>query len=835
MTILFIVESPGKIKKISQILGKNYIVKASVGHIRDLDPNKMSIDIDNYFEPIYIIMKHDVVKNLKNAMKNVDMVYLAADSDREGEQIAQSLYDVLKPKKYKRLRFNAITKTAITDAIKNADKIDKNLVDAQKARRVLDRLYGYLISPILQKQLGGKLSAGRVQSVAAKIVIDKENEIENFIDKNSDSSFFKVNGLFSGIKATLYESSNKKSYLLEKPFKGKIAQLSIVDENEDEPNLNVIIFMKKCLKSEFMIHAVFDKIANKSPTPPFTTSTLQQEANRKFGMSVDLTMKIAQKLYEEGYITYMRTDSVEISQDGHKEIKKVIEKEYGEEYYQKNVYKNKSVSAQMAHEAIRPTHPDILSLEKELDDKYQIKLYKLIWQRTIASQMKPAKINITTIQISISKFIKEKIEPFYYFQGQIEKIIFPGFMLVYMESIDDPEDNSMIMTLPKWTNFKGKIPSIGTKLFMEEIIAKQEYMKPPPRYSEASLVKKLEELGIGRPSTFVNTIKTIIMREYIKIDDVPGIKKEITVYTIKSNKSNKSKNKKSLMTIFEDKNTILLGKETKKIIPTNLGITVNNFLVENFTEMMDYKFTAKIEEELDAISNGSKVWQNVIKKFYAKLYPNVEKLSVNKGIFKSPERLIGIDNDGVEIYAINTKYGPKIKKMIGNKTIYGDIDKPLTIDTIKIKDAIKIFKYPELLGKYKTNEVFLKKGKFGMFISCGNDNYSIGKELPNDFNIKKAIEIIEKNNAKKIAEFNITNNKKKIRAIVLNGKYGPYVQVIEKNKKKNYPVPRNMNPKNITEKNIISIMSKKISNQKNNKKKYSGSKNNKNNKNTKKY
>ena len=349
MTILFIVESPGKIKKISQILGKNYIVKASVGHIRDLDPNKMSVDIDNYFEPIYIIMKHDVVKNLKNAMKNVDMVYLAADSDREGEQIAQSLYDVLKPKKYKRLRFNAITKTAITDAIKNADKIDKNLVDAQKARRVLDRLYGYLISPILQKQLGGKLSAGRVQSVAAKIVIDKENEIENFIDKNSDSSFFKVNGLFSGIKATLYESSNKKSYLLEKPFKGKIAQLSIVDDNEDEPNLNVIIFMKKCLKSEFMIHAVFDKIANKSPTPPFTTSTLQQEANRKFGMSVDLTMKIAQKLYEEGYITYMRTDSVEISQDGHKEIKKVIEKEYGEEYYQKNVYKNKSVSAQMAH------------------------------------------------------------------------------------------------------------------------------------------------------------------------------------------------------------------------------------------------------------------------------------------------------------------------------------------------------------------------------------------------------------------------------------------------------------------------------------------------------
>ena len=461
----------------------------------------------------------------------------------------------------------------VTTAIKNAGEIDENLVNAQKARRVLDRLFGYMISPILQKQIGGSLSAGRVQSVAVRITVDKETEIKNFLTKNSDSSYFKVNGSFSGnLKASLQESIDKKPHELETAYRGRVAHMPLSDS--DDPNSDVVLFMKRCLKSEYVVHSVEDKMTTRSPSAPFTTSTLQQEANRKFGMSIDSTMKTAQKLYEAGFITYMRTDSVDISPEGHRDVKKVIESIYGQDYYQKNTYKNKAANAQEAHEAIRPTHPEMTDIKDETEDAYQIKLYKLIWQRTIASQMKPAKIKVTTIQISISRFIESKLSPFYYFQTQIETVVFPGFMKVYVESTDNDENNQDEVPVNK--NFTGKLPAVGSKVIMEEIIAKQEFLRPPVRYSEASLVKKLEELGIGRPSTYVNTIKTILNREYIKIGDVPGIKKDITIYTIKS------ENKKHVMEVYEESDTVLIGRETKKIIPTSLGITVNEFLMKYF-------------------------------------------------------------------------------------------------------------------------------------------------------------------------------------------------------------------------------------------------------------
>lgn len=821
MSILFLIESPGKIKKISSILGKDYIVKASVGHFRDLDPKKMSIDFDNNFEPIYIITKKDVVATLKSSMKNVKMVYIASDEDREGESIGDSIYQILKPKQYKRLRFNAITKKSILDAINNPGEINQNMVCAQKARRVIDRLYGYLISPILQRQIGGKLSAGRVQSVAAKIIIDKENEVKDFLEKNKDSTYFKVNGIFSKMKANLYLCEDNKPHLLDKSYKGKIAHLPLVDEDVNEnPNTIILEFLKNCQKSEFIVHAVFDKMAIRSSAPPFTTSTLQQEAHRKFGMSVDSTMRTAQKLYEGGFITYMRTDSVAISEEGQKDIKAIIEKEYGKDYYQKNIYKNKIANAAEAHECIRPTHADLLSIENESNDSYEIKLYKLIWQRTIASQMKPANINVTTIQISISEFISKKITPFYFFTSQVEKVIFAGFMKVYTESIDDPTDEEATNN-----DFKGKIPKVGDTLLMEEINAKQEYLRPPPRYTEASLVKKLEALGIGRPSTFVNTIKTIMSREYVTVGNVEGIKKNIMKFWIKK------KDKK----ISQESTSILLGKETKKIIPTPLGITVNDFLFKHFEELMDYKFTANMEEELDDISNGKKKWQKVVKKFYDKINPIIEELNKMQGGTRDAGRLLGKDKEGNEVYAVKTKYGPTVMKKTSDKPIYANLDNSLTLETVKLRDALKLFLYPKLLGEHENKEIWLHKGKYGFYLVHDKKNYAI-KVNDDNINLKIAIETINNVQQNNLGEFNITINKKSCQVFVKTGLYGPYVQVVSGKQKNNYPIPKNIEISKLDDQSIINLITRKNSvknsvkntptknSVKNTSKKYNGSK-----------
>jgi DNA topoisomerase-1 len=780
MSILVIVESPGKIEKIANFLGSKYIVKASFGIFRDLDPKQMSIDFDHHFEPIYIITKPDVVKTLKNALQKVNMVYLASDEDREGEAIAQSLLDTLKPKNYKRMHFNSITKSAIMEAVEHAGEINKNLVNAQKARRVLDRLYGYLISPLLSKYLGGALSAGRVQSVTVRLIVDKEKEIKSFMKENSGVSYYKVTGIFlDGLKAQLFLLKEKT-----KPYKGKNENL----ENKDD----VTAFLEKCLKSTFQIYSVESTTGLRSPSPPFTTSTLQQEAVRKLGMAIDRTMRTAQKLYEAGLITYMRTDSISISEEGHASIRKVIIKEFGEEYYQRTNYKNKVANAQEAHECCRPTHPDLLSVEGKVNDTDQIRLYKLIWQRTIASQMKKAKLKITTIQISISKYVD--VKPSYYFQTSLEKVIFAGFMKVYVESTE--EENGINK------NYHAEIPEEGETIMMEKIVAQEEYMKPPSRYTQASLVKKLEELGIGRPSTYVSTIKTIFDRDYVKIADIPGIKKKVNTYYIQTEKGEVIKK------IFEEEDEVLLGQEKNKIIPTNLGMTVTEYLEKHFEEMMDYQFTAKMEQELDDISNGDKVWYKVVKKFYDRLMKMIEKVGSQKSITKESEKILGEDKEGNKIYVVKTKFGPRLKKKIGKKFVYTKIEEPYTLDNITLKAAIKMFRYPKLLGEYKGKEVWLKKGEYGFYFVYHDQNYSLpGKN--EEITLEDAVNIIREKRANIIKEMEITENEKKVKIVIMNGPYGPYIQVKRKNKKINYPVPKNKDPKELTEEQILEIISKK--------------------------
>ena len=534
-------------------------------------------------------------------------------------------------------------------------------------------------------------------------------------------------------------------------------------------------------------------------------------------MSVDITMKIAQKLYEGGYITYMRTDSVTISDEGHAAIKDVILQEYGKEYYQKNIYKNKD-NSQCGHECIRPTHPDLLTLDEEVDDPSQIKLYKLIWQRTIASQMKQAKIKVNTIQIDISKYLDEKLTPYYYFQSQVEKVEFSGFMRVYVESRDDVEEEDPVAganQLAIFCKLKLKTNSIVT---MEEINAKQEYLRPVARYNEASLVKKLKGLGIGRPSTYVKTIKRIQEHEYVVVGDSPGIKKEIKTFSIKSS------NGKPIMEIFEDDSSILVGKEAKKLMPTKMGTIVCDYLLENFPELMDYEFTANLEAELDSIARGEKIWHKVVKKFYDKFNPIVINLSKLGGTLATiNQKSIGHDPEGNEIFVTKTKRGPCVIKKIGDKTIYADIERPLTLEKIKLNDALKLLaerekqlEYPKILGKYLKKDVQLCKGKLNFYLKYNGENCSIDPNIKKDISLEEAIKVICEKKSKRLAEFDLVENKKKIKAIVLNGKSNPYVSVMRGGKRTNYPLAKNTDVSKLTSNDILSIISKKQT--------YSGSK-----------
>lgn len=771
--ILVIVESPGKIKKINSILGKDYIVKASVGHIRDLDSSGLSIDVENGFSPTYIISKDKkgVVSDLKSNVKSCSEVILAADEDREGEAIAASLADVLKLKDPKRIVFNEITKTALENALKNPRKIDYNLVRAQETRRFLDRIVGYKLSPVLWSNIAMKLSAGRVQSVVVKVIIDKENEIQNL----NQEPYFKITGKFHSVddkknklSVVLYELDKNKS--TDKSIKGNLLKLKTVEDSEK--------LLKVLDKSEYSVKLIEDKISKRNPSAPFITSTIQQEASKKFSFNIKSTMSIAQKLYEGGHITYMRTDSTSLSDEALKACQDYIVKNYGKKYHNKKNYVSKSKNAQEAHEAIRPTHIEKSEIEGTPEEK---KLYSLIWKRTVASQMAAAEISVNNIYIDIIH--KKKIP--YYFLATNESIVFEGFLKVYNIKSEDDEDLQTSNT-----NFEK-----GTKLNYEEIECKEEYPKSIGRYNEASLVKKLEDLGIGRPSTYAAIISKIQERKYVDKVDLDGEEKNVNVAIMKPSNG-----------IKWSKSKTVLGKEKQKLIPTSIGKVVTEYLCDHFDKLMEYKFTANLEDDLDKIVDGKEKWDNVLKKFWDEFNPKVLNLISNgeSNNKLNSGRLLGtLPNSENEIFAAVARYGPVVKLVEGKDVKFAPISKPLTVDNITLEDAIKLFEYPKNLGKHNNKEVLLQKGKFGIYIKYNGKNYPLDNE---ETSLSDVIKIIEAKSRDILKEFDIKGKNYQIR----NGEYGHYVSFKTGTKMSFRSIPKDKNLDEITEDDIIEIVKKKV-------------------------
>ncbi len=758
---LVIVESPAKAKTIEKFLGKDYTVKSSQGHVRDLAQKEMSIDIENNYEPQYQISedKHKIVTELQKAVKSAEMVWLASDEDREGEAIAWHLHETLKlnPANTKRIVFNEITKNAILNAIENPRDIDMNLVDAQQARRVLDRLVGYEISPILWTKIKPALSAGRVQSVAVRLIVERENEIKAF----ETQCYFKVVAFFSA------QNSDGS------PVKELKAELSRRFATEDEARA----FLSSIKGANFKVKSVETKPGKRTPAPPFTTSTLQQEASRKLGYSVARTMQIAQQLYESGYITYMRTDSVNLSELALQMAKEVIDKEYGEKYVKVRHYHTKIKGAQEAHEAIRPTYMQNLTINADIAQR---KLYELIWKRAIASQMADAEMEKTTISISI-----DNVEETFECQG--EQILFDGFLKVYMESTDDEEENTEQgdNLLPHLTE--------GQALQLDLCEASQHYTQHPPRYTEAGLVKKLEDLGIGRPSTYAPTISTILKREYvIKEDHEPQVL-ESTVLTLNHNNIRKSTR------------TEKAGAEKGKLVPTDIGTVVNDFLMNHFNNIMDYNFTATVEKDFDEIAAGNKEWRTVIDQFYVPFHRNI-RLTQQTSHRTSGSRLLGQEpKSGKNVYAKIGRYGTLIQIGETNneeKPKFASMKRGQTIETITLEDALALFELPRTLGKFEDKEVIISIGKFGPYVRHNNKFYSLSKtDDPYDIELKRAIDIII---VKRAAE----EEKEKLKdhypheigildgdAVVSNiGRFGPYITY----RGENYRLEKTEDPLTIT-------------------------------------
>jgi DNA topoisomerase-1 len=805
--ILVVVESPGKIKKLQAILGDKYLVMASIGHILDLDPKKMSVDLEHNFEPTYKIIsnnksdKEPVVKDLRKAASKAADVLLAADEDREGEMIAWSVANVLglDMKKAKRITFNSITKTELEKAIKSPRTIDMNLVDAQKSRRILDRIIGFEISPILWKSIGASLSAGRVQSVVTRLLIDKELEIKDFFQQG-ESNYFKFTGCFQVNKskkllANLFAKIAKKE---KNAIKFERAKL----ETESQARNLIKLFMK----SGYTIKDIIEKDSLRYPSPPFTTSTLVQEASRKLGYTVKRTNSAAQKLYEAGYITYMRTDSVSLSVDALENIKKFVQSKYGKEFHRLINYEAKTKNTQEAHEACRPTDVFVENINAETKNKIgndEIKLYNLIWKRAVASQMQPASIKLTDIVIDADKVAN------YSFISQISNINFSGFLLVYnLKNIEKEEvkDADESEELDEDTIVDIKLPKIGTKLDVDNIMSEQEYQKPPTRYNEASLVNKLDpkNLNIGRPSTYGAIINTIQERGYVKIDNIEGIEKDSLV--MKWDGGNKLK---------EDIKKVIIGKENNKLIPTSLGTLVTDFLIKNFPDIVDYKFTSSMEESLDNIAEGKKVWTKILDNFYKKFHPVVQKLLESKTTVKSDmTRVLGNHPTlGFEIAATIARFGPVIKMCsTKSKCVYAPIKEPLTRDTITLADAVKLLEYPKNVGKHEGMEITLNKGKHGLYLKWGNVKASL-ENLPETIKIKdkekitleEAISVI-KEKRKNLLWEKIDG---KIIYSILLGPYGNYIDVNDtgkKIKKKNLRVP----VKDIEDKDIKNLTLEKV-------------------------
>ena len=764
---LVIVESPAKKKIIQGYLGKDFIVESSIGHIRDL-PSKggMSIDIQNGFAPNYVVSedKKKVVSLLKSAAKKVETVWLATDEDREGEAIAWHLTEALKldATKTKRIVFHEITKKAILKAVENPRTLDINLVNAQQARRVLDRLVGFELSPVLWRKVKQGLSAGRVQSVAVRLIVEREQEITDF----KSTSDFKVVIYLLNENGDVIKTEHPKRFV-----------------TYDEAHA----FMLNCKDADYSIKNLEKKAAKKSPTAPFTTSTLQQEASRKLGFSVNQTMMVAQKLYEQGKITYMRTDSVNLSQDALDAAENQITKLYGQEYSQRRTYSKKAKGAQEAHEAIRPSYMENKHVEG--DSSHQ-KLYDLIWKRTISSQMSDAKIDRTVVTVSLSNSSDNLIA-----RGEI--ITFEGFMKVYLEGKDDEVQSE-----------KGVLPTleIGEILDLKDGLASEQFSRHPARYTEASLVKKMEELGIGRPSTYAATITTVQKRGYVEKDTRDGYERISKVIELKNNQ-------------LEAKEiSSITGAEKNKLFPTDIGIVVTDFLIDNFSDVMQYSFTASVENEFDEIAEGKKVWNEMIANFYKGFHDQVNVVTDSSGKALG-ERLLGIDSkSGKNLYARIGPFGPMV--VLGEKSEDEDAPKPKyasllkgqTIQTITLEEAMKLYDLPRVVGVYKEEDIVAAIGRFGPYLRFQGKFISIKKddnEDPLTISLERAIELIEiKIQADK--DRLVANFEGSPLVQVLNGRYGVFIQITpEKGKKINVKIPKDVDPKSLSREDCLNLMENK--------------------------
>ena len=743
---LVIVESPAKAKTIEGFLGKDFVVRSSFGHVMDLNKNKISIDFEDDFKPQYEVSpdKKKVVSELKKMAKQAETTWLASDEDREGEAISWHLYNALNLKEdsTKRIVFHEITKNAISNAIENPRKIDRNLVSAQQARRVLDRLVGYELSPLLWKKVKPSLSAGRVQSVAVRLIVEREEDIKSF---KSTSSF--------RVLAQLKLAGSEQVFTAEYPKRFS---------SSDEANQ----FLNKHISALFSVSSVEKKPGKKSPSAPFITSTLQQEASRKLGFPVGITMRVAQQLYESGKITYMRTDSVNLSDTALGMANNVIGDLYGKDYIKIRKYKSKVKGAQEAHEAIRPTDLSKQTIDGSNDE---VRLYNLIWKRTIASQMSDAVLEKTTIKVSSTG-----ADELFTANGEVVK--FDGFLKVYMEGTDEENGDT-----------PGLLPAMNTgdDLVLQEMRAHQKFTKAPPRYTEASLVKKLEELGIGRPSTFAPTISTIQKREYIVKESRPSPTRNVQLITLIEGEV-KSK------TLSEKIDT-----EKSKLFPTDIGTLVNNFLLKFFKDIIDYSFTANVEKEFDEIAIGKKEWNKMIKEFYGPFHSKIESTQENSGRFTG-ERLLGVDpKTGLNVYVKIGRFGPMAQ--IGDtdaedKPKFAGLRKNQSIETITLEEALKLFDFPRTLGEFEEKEITVAIGRFGPYVKHDNKFVSLKKEDdPASINFDRAVELIKE---KRLAE-----QQKIIRKYdedpdvqVLKGRYGPYLVI----KKQNYKLPKDTKPEELS-------------------------------------
>lgn len=782
--ILVIVESPGKIKKIQDILGDNYIVSASVGHIIDLSVKKMSVDIENDFNPKYEYLygKEKVINDLKKLSSMSSDILLATDEDREGEMIAWSLAHVLNIKNPKRITFNSITSDELLNAVKNYRKIDYDLVDAQKARRILDRIVGYEISPVLWKSMGqGSLSAGRVQSVVVKLIIDRENEIDEFF-KSKLISYFNMTGKFLDNKKTSFVStlySTKKSKIVETDEEDDKADIIETKQNGNlrsgskfliEDGKQVKIIMKSLQKSKFKIQGIGSRESIKNPSAPFTTSTLQQEASRKLGFTIKRTMSVAQNLYEAGHITYMRTDSVNLSKEAINAVTKYILDTFGKTYSKPKEYKGKTTNAQEAHEAVRPTHFEHKTLiEKGKISSDEIKLYQLIWKRTVASQMSSAIFNINTTQIDISE-LKD-----YFFSTEVCTVKFNGFLTVYdIKNIENeiPEKNDDTISII--------LPKVGEEIKYSEFISVQNYQKPPARYNEAMLVKKLDpdNLNIGRPSTYAAITTKIQEREYVRKMDHEG--KEVGSITFHCDNKD----------IKEENNKLVLGKDTNKLTPTHMGKVVTKFLNEYFSDIMDYSFTATMEDNLDKIAEGRVDITKILKTFYTDFHKTIQSLDKKQiKILDENKRILGKDPEtGFNVIATYKKYGPIVMFETGKTTEnMAPIKAPLTLDTINLKQALELLSYPKILGRYEKKEVKLHRGKFGLYIKFGDENISLNSlELTseNDLEFDQVVDLIKE----RMKKYLWSGKEGKVEYLIMEGPYGRFINVTDKSKKLNKPL-----------------------------------------------